>query len=298
MDILLIVFGIFISEIVAKETPNERSIFTKRFLNRTNISNGRSSHRNIVGSRDYSYHYEVPMKNYLPPFGDEYPQETTTQIVFGDEPIPPQGYVYEAPRIPFDELRPPVSHDEPILPQGYLYEAPRIPFDELRPPVSHDELPDVEIPNRDYLPTRSAFGAFENRKNVPPLHLEVNEMHCYETLLDGRFQALLTLKSKNENVPVFENAKGRSHCEINAETKPPLFDTNIRINISKNDFVKCGIKDCSSGEHKADMCVKLRFPTVAKMRLPEDPVLILQCRTQDKIASHVKHLNFDVDNSV
>lgn len=273
MDILLVLFVICVNGIVSKEiNPND---LTKRFLNRTN---GRSATRNFVGSRDYSYHYEVPVNNYLPPFGDEYPQETTTRI--------------------FEEIQPPF-HDEPVPPQGYIYEAPRVPFDELRPPVSHDELPPVEIPNRDYLPTRSSFGAFDKGKNVPPLHLEVNEMHCYETPSDGRFQALLTLKSKNENVPVFEDAKGRrGYCEINTEIKPPLFDTNIRINITKDVFDRCGVKDCSSGEHKANMCVKLRFPTVARMRLPEDPVLTLQCRTQDKIASHVKHLNFDVDNSV
>lgn len=218
------------------------------------------------------YYYDPPQ--YIPPYGDEIPSVFTTKQ-------PEDGIVITPP-----------SSDDVSHSYGYSYEKPDIPFD-LQPPFS-DEIP--EIPPQ-YLPSKGATLRSRNLNQIRPLQLEINEMNCYDTQTDGKFQTVLTFKSKNENLPVFEDATQHQHCAINSDEIPPKFNTRIKMNVSKKDFHHCGIKNCSPGESEDILCVRLRFPTVYKMRLPEDAVLTLQCKMRDKIAVHTKHLQFEVANS-
>lgn len=242
---------------------------------------------------DNGYIYDPPPPlSYLPPL-DEYPTLPPTDEEFINKPSHddfPQdqsstgGYDYPRPDKPFIDLQPPVSHDEPS-PQ-YL---------------PANELPVVEIAKKS--PSVDLAKSLELEKVdgkqfslEHPVHIEVTEMNCFDTGSNGKFQAILTIKTPNENIPVFEDATDPT-CIVESEYNPPRMNSKLRFNIGKNQFSGCAVRDCSTSRDVVHLCVRLRFPIIAKMRLIEDPILTLQCRTQDRIAAHTKHLQLEVENS-
>lgn len=68
-----------------------------------------------------------------------------------------------------------------------------------------------------------------------------------------------------------------------------------RLDFQGERMKQCGVRYCSSGSH-VNMCVGIRIPTVAGLKLLEDVSLTLQCKPQERIVSHMKHLRFNAQN--
>lgn len=300
--------------------PGQRNLTMATVTDSTKVN--KETQPDITQSRSFGgfpstlYYYEHPPAYLPPPVHTDYTTPPPTDEEFINRPShdevpqyapePPfQGYHYVVPPTPDDDLLPPISHDEPI---------PEVPSSQYLPsqypdPPRYPTLPEVIIakapePNGINVKQTSTIDETyldgRHSKQTTPLHIEVTEMHCYDTPTDGRFQAVLTVKSPSENIPVFEDLRhvdSNSPCVVKSDGLPLRYNSKLRINISKRQFNACAVRDCSVSSDVVHLCVKLRFPTLPRMKLAEDAVLTLQCRTQDRIVAHTKHLSIDVDNS-
>lgn len=194
------------------------------------------------------------------------------------KPNPPQNF--DQP--PYNNHNdPPINDKEPPL----IYLPPSInpphpQFDEITPTL----LP--EIPDQ-YLPPPLIYGmaplhARQYAKNTE--QIRVVNMSCLDTNKSKFFHAhFRTSTGFYDQLPIVEGAK-RDCITTNGN------GNSFFVNFNGNDLSECGISYCSDNER--NLCVKIRFPTVRGIRLPEDFSIILKCKSQEVIATNIKLLRF------
>ncbi|XP_058789206.1 uncharacterized protein LOC131663117 [Phymastichus coffea] len=114
-----------------------------------------------------------------------------------------------------------------------------------------------------------------------PNQVTVSEMSCQNDVDELYFRATLSFL-KNLAHPIIENA-GSSSCKV------LQFQNEYRISFGKDEFWNCGVVDCSTGSDRS-FCLRVRFPTIAGLRLKDDLTVTLQCRAQRSVASHTRRV--------
>lgn len=254
----------------------------------------RSAFRDVPNNNYYEDSVVVE-NQYLPPTTTT----TTTQRPLQDEPnyyLPPSDrnpnkgsrhlYYYPKPPIQFDE-------PTPIVEPGYL--PPSTPS----PPVLQ-YLPPPTTPVNGYLPPSSArtrTAAVSNRSENDffalsnparsPLRLELVEMKCLASGPDGYFRTRITVQSFINTMPVFEDISGCGH-------RLEIVRNQLQINIPVNEFKACGVIAC--GQKNEELCTRIRFPQIDRIRTASDAILALQCKPQERIVSRTHALRMGVSS--
>nr|XP_011304913.1 PREDICTED: uncharacterized protein LOC105267625 [Fopius arisanus] len=107
-------------------------------------------------------------------------------------------------------------------------------------------------------------------------------MSCRNSENEVYFRASVT-PLKSRDAPVVDES-GNSLCGIQKKTD------EFKIDFSGDLFWSCGVQDCSSDSEKF-YCLNLRFPAIPGLRLKHDTKVLLRCRTQERITSHIKRFN-------
>lgn len=257
-----------------------------------------NNNHNINGG----YNYEPPeiINNDPPQFGAyQYPipnpplfDETTAN------PHPP--YVnYGPPTLDLPNSNvtlPPIQNDIPDYP-GYLppqppqYKPPEddYPNNQYIPPLKDDYpsnqyIPPLkdDYPNNQYLPPTSSY----ETPSVISSRIRVSNMSCLDSPVGGYFRAFMTLSRSITTLPVVDDAPG--DCIIGTGD---LF----RLELEGERIKQCGVRFCSNG---LNMCVSIRMPTVRGLKLPEDGLMTLRCRPQERVVAHTKQIRMNTQNFV
>ncbi|XP_019873965.2 uncharacterized protein LOC109602078 isoform X2 [Aethina tumida] len=186
------------------------------------------------------------------------------------------GYFYPQPF-------PPLQFDEPTsVPNVYVPPTPKPQDDGLKPPVS-GYLPPEQFPplgtspdifSDDTVPINPVPTVY----GPPPPQIKVINMSCE---LDASFQCTIKLAGQSTIVP----EEGNQNCLI------PLSGNTFQMKMQGlNRMGECGVKRCTNGNGKVNMCVTLRMPTVNNLKLPEDATVNLQCSPQESVVAHTKHI--------
>ena len=99
----------------------------------------------------------------------------------------------------------------------------------------------------------------------------------------------MTVKTLVDGIPIIDKDNTDiSGCNIR------LTNSVLLVNIKSEDFHKCGVFSCGSGN---DLCLRLRFPQIRGMRMLNDPILTLQCKVQRRVVSKTHALRLGVSNN-
>ncbi|XP_046410190.1 uncharacterized protein LOC124174771 [Neodiprion fabricii] len=118
--------------------------------------------------------------------------------------------------------------------------------------------------------------------------IKVNDMSCHYSGQDLYFRASLTAL-KDTDHPLID-AISNDVCKI-VKVKG-----EYRLRFEKENFWNCGVTDCST-DLGTFFCLTVRFPTISGLRLKDDTTITLQCKTQDKTASHTTQINVKTLNT-
>lgn len=118
--------------------------------------------------------------------------------------------------------------------------------------------------------------------------IRIEEMSCRYSGQDLYFRASIVAMKKTDH-PLVDNVNNEA-CRI-AKVK-----TEYRLNFEKENFWNCGVTDCST-EAGNFFCLTVRFPTISGLRLKDDTTVTLQCKSQDKTASHTTQINVKTLNT-
>ncbi|CAL4142096.1 unnamed protein product, partial [Meganyctiphanes norvegica] len=97
------------------------------------------------------------------------------------------------------------------------------------------------------------------------------------------FSAVLALPKGFEAVPVFEDAPA-----VDATTNPycRMIPTQLvgMFELFVSNFKQCGVTECRQGGGEKLVCLVLRFPLMTGIKLPEDTIIEIRCKPQEKTA--------------
>ena len=115
------------------------------------------------------------------------------------------------------------------------------------------------------------------------------DIHCLRTQRLETFTAFLTLPSGFTSRPVLEEHRpeldGSEACLITPTNVDGLFALDLSL------MSECGVRRCEM-EGEAWLCVLIRFPVMAGLKLPEDEVLEIKCKPQERLVEGTNVLNF------
>lgn len=207
------------------------------------------------------------------------------------------GYQYPIPVFPPFFLDETTTHSYPIyIPPSFdlppvnetndIPEYPNYlpPTATLQPPF-FDPLPDgdddtvvipLPPPSNEYLPP--SFNSIPNSAQVRILN-----MTCFNSQNQRYFRAIIRTPQRSGLVPIVEDAP--ADCFTGSADI-------YRLDLQGERMKHCGVRYCTNGD-QVNMCVGIRIPTVRGLRLVEDMSLTLQCRPQERVVSHTKHLRFN-----
>lgn len=196
-------------------------------------------------------------------------------------PPPPSDHFPVHPPLadePTDSYLPPLEDDEPHRPSVTYLPPPATESDVYLPPPStettvlHDDGYHYDRPAK-WSEARSA-----------PIRIEMNDLRCLLNRNGGYFKASLNLTNLANASPVIDIDLIDKRCRFR-RTK-----TKFALDIQASDFRRCGVYVCSDKE----LCIRLRFATIAGMKSASDALLTLQCKLQEKIAVKTHAIRFGV----
>ncbi|KAK7069579.1 hypothetical protein SK128_018387 [Halocaridina rubra] len=98
--------------------------------------------------------------------------------------------------------------------------------------------------------------------------------------------AVLSLPVGYNAIPVFED---RPSVDPTINTVCRMIPTDIDNNMFQlivADLDRCGVRKCRQANGETWLCLTLRFPLVSGLKLPEDELILIRCRPQDKMAQN------------
>lgn len=209
-----------------------------------------------------------------------YDPATLPEITINDKPKTGYQYPFFPPFL-LDE--PPIFNVTDPIPDYPAYLPPTVT---LRPPFFNpppgdggdDDTVVIQLPpSNEHLPPASDY--------LPAAQLKIFNMSCLDSPNRRYFRAVIRLP-RTDLVPVMDDAP--ADCLTGA--------ANVyRLDLAEERMKRCGVRYCSNGD-QVNMCVGIRVPTLRGLRLLEDTSLTLQCKPQDRIVSHVKHMRFNAQS--
>lgn len=169
---------------------------------------------------------------------------------------------------------PSIQFDEPFLDTSYLPPVIGPPLNTYLPPLLTRTI-NKTIHDNDF---------FQTSSNKSPLRLELVEMRCLQNGVGGLFYSRITVQSFLESKPVFEDAPNCNKLEV--------IRNQIQIELGSGDFSNCGVSVC--GQKNEELCLRLRFPQIRGMKTINDPILVLQCKAQERIVSKTHALRMGI----
>ncbi|CAL4137529.1 unnamed protein product [Meganyctiphanes norvegica] len=119
-----------------------------------------------------------------------------------------------------------------------------------------------------------------------PSVTQITEIECMKTSSKESFSAVLSLPEGFEAVPVFEDTP-----TIDPTTNPScrMIPTQLvgMFQLFLSDLNACGIKECRQDNGENWLCLLLRFPVLTGLKLPEDEIVEIRCRPQDRTADDI-----------
>lgn len=220
----------------------------------------------------------LPSNVYLPPPVSS-PLPIPIQPPLADEPVDsylPPDDDDDIPHTPPVSYLPPLPPPQTTTPIPNFYLPPQTTTEE----IIHDDGYHYDQPAKLRLPKNQAIQTPRNG----PLRIEMNDLRCMLNRNSGYFKANLNLSNITDTIPVIDIDSIDKKCNIQRSKR------KFSLDIHANDFKKCGIYVCSDKE----LCIRLRFPTIAGMKSVTDALLTLQCKLQEKIAVKTHAVRFGV----
>lgn len=110
-----------------------------------------------------------------------------------------------------------------------------------------------------------------------------------------RFTAVISASGGLTASPIFEEMPSIDPltsrvCQIQPSDKQA---GSFQLEVTNLDA--CGVRPCTgvSDGHHPWLCLTLRFPVLAGLKLPEDEIVEIRCKQQDRTVAERKDIDFD-----
>ncbi|XP_042869637.1 uncharacterized protein LOC122251643 isoform X2 [Penaeus japonicus] len=182
--------------------------------------------------------------------------------------------------------RPPAIRP-PAIPESDGFGPPSTPLGAAKPPSPPTGPPATPPP--------TLIGTTFGPPAIPPPisspspppgadRTQVTDIKCINTGTASSFMALLNLPVGYNAIPVFEDRPTVDPTINTACRMIPTQITNDMFQLIVRDLERCGVKRCRQPNGETWLCLNLRFPLVNGLKLPEDEIIQIKCRPQDKMA--------------
>lgn len=111
-----------------------------------------------------------------------------------------------------------------------------------------------------------------------------------------RFSAVIsTPSSSHGSSPIFEEAPSIDPltsrvCQIHPTDKHVAGSYQLEV----TNLDACGVRPCTGvADQHPWLCLTLRFPVLAGLKLPEDEIIEIRCKQQDRMVTERKDIDFD-----
>jgi len=102
----------------------------------------------------------------------------------------------------------------------------------------------------------------------------VSDIHCLSMLSQSNFIATLKLPPSHSAAPVLENIEDKTKCQLELTSSENTYSLKL-----EGDLSICGVRTCPELEGGKDwLCLLVRYPVLAGLRLPEDEVIDIKCK--------------------
>ena len=99
------------------------------------------------------------------------------------------------------------------------------------------------------------------------------------------FEAVLRLPPGHNAPPVLEGGKDGS-CQIAPTNSPDVYVVDL-----DHGLAECGVRQCEE-QGESWLCLLVRYPVMRGLRLPEDEVIDIKCKPQDRAVTGENAINF------
>ena len=116
----------------------------------------------------------------------------------------------------------------------------------------------------------------------------ISEIHCLKTDTQARFSSILRLPPGHSAPPVLEEVPAPQQstgCQISATT----LDNVFLVDLDRLD--ECGVRECEE-QGETWLCLLVRYPVLRGLRLPEDEIINIKCKPQDRAVAGQNAINF------
>ncbi|XP_040572825.1 uncharacterized protein [Lepeophtheirus salmonis] len=123
----------------------------------------------------------------------------------------------------------------------------------------------------------------------------VSEIHCIQSSNIQSFTAFLRLPESFKSIPVLEaKTPPKASSDVCLITK-----TNVEevYALDLGAIEDCGVSSCQEGSEFDWLCVTVRFPLISGLKMPEDEVIDIKCKPQDRSIEGNNVVNFQ-ENAV
>ena len=111
------------------------------------------------------------------------------------------------------------------------------------------------------------------------------EIHCLQIDSQASFSAVLRLPPHHSAPPVLEEAGGHGSCQISTTSLESVFLVDLSL------LAECGVRECEE-QGETWLCLLVRYPVLKGLRLPEDEVIDIKCKPQDRAVTGENAINF------
>lgn len=98
------------------------------------------------------------------------------------------------------------------------------------------------------------------------------------------FKATLRLPPSHSAPPVLENGQ-EGPCQISVSDIPNQYKVELHL------LAECGVRECEE-QGETWLCLLVRYPVLRGLRLPEDELINIKCKPQDRAVIGENFLNF------
>ncbi|XP_071543553.1 uncharacterized protein [Panulirus ornatus] len=183
----------------------------------------------------------------------------------------------------------PPSIQPPSIPTQGLFGPPSIPGAEViikppAPPVLPPSTPKPTLGVNTFGPPSIPQPVSSPAPPPGADETQVTDIKCMDTGSTSSFMAVLSLPLGFNAIPVFEDRPAVDPTTNTACRMIPTQLTNDMFQLIVSDLDRCGVQTCRQPNGEKWLCLRLRFPLVNGLKLPEDEIIQIKCRPQDKMA--------------
>ena len=116
-----------------------------------------------------------------------------------------------------------------------------------------------------------------------------SDIHCLRSSTLRSFTAFLRPPEGFNTKPVLEErpaARTSAKCTIAETNVAGVFALDL------DDLAGCGVRTCDHQDGDQWLCLLVRFPVMAGLKLPEDEVIEIKCKPQERSVEGRNVINF------